>query len=460
MADISPGRIIADRYRIVRRVSEGGMGSVWLGHHLQLDAPVAVKFMSEAIAGQPDARARFEREAKAAAQIRSPYVVHVYDHGIDGATPFIVMEFLEGVDLRQRVRGGRHLPPAEAARICDQICKGLDRAHRLGIIHRDLKPANVFLSSLDDDMVKILDFGIAKETGDRRVVRGETKTGQVLGSPHYMSPEQARGMALDGRSDLWSVAVILYRILTGKRPFDGEDIGDLIVRICTDPVPPPSQLRPELGPLVDAFFERAFQRDPAARHADARSFALAFRQSLAAHLGDDASGAWGTRPSQATVVDGAQGPSSEAPATPTSSKFGPVLGQQAAASLHVPLSGDTFGATTAPPRSQRRVVVGIVAVAALFGGGLLGVAAAGGGALVPLAPAFASMRAPGDAEASAQRLEPSEEPVAEPAVEPTAKPPAAPSGSVAPKPRVPSVPRVVRPQPAPPPPPPKVDIGY
>jgi serine/threonine-protein kinase len=131
-------------------------------------------------------------------------------------------------------------------------------------------------------MVKLLDFGIAKETGKRRVVKGETTTtGQVLGSPHYMSPEQARGQPLDGRSDLWSLAVIMYRALTGKRPFDGDDIGDLIVRICTDPVPPPSSLRPELGRVVDHFFERAFNRDPDARFQSAKAFAAEFKAALA-----------------------------------------------------------------------------------------------------------------------------------------------------------------------------------
>jgi serine/threonine-protein kinase len=283
MSDVQAGTVIAGKYRLIQRISGGGMGSVWLAHHGQLDAPVAVKFMHGSLLDMQGARARFEREAKAAAQIRSPYVVHVYDHGIDDETgaPFIVMEYLEGHDLGRRLRGGRRLPLDQAVRNCEQVCKGLHRAHKLGIVHRDLKPGNIFLAERDDDMVKLLDFGIAKETGNKRVVRGETTTtGQVLGSPHYMSPEQARGQVLDGRSDLWSLAVILFRSITGKRPFDGTDIGDLIVRICMDPIPRPSTLNSQLGPVVDSFFERAFSRDQAGRFQTARAFAAEFKAAI------------------------------------------------------------------------------------------------------------------------------------------------------------------------------------
>ena len=183
MTDIQPGTVVAERYRLVRPLERGGMGAVWLADHLQLEAPVAVKFMMLSVAQQAGMQARFEREAKAAAQIRSPYVVHIYDHGIDDGTPFIVMEFLEGEDLRRRTRGKRMLAPSEAVRICEEVCKGLGRAHELGIVHRDLKPANIFLAA-PDAMVKILDFGIAKETGKRRVVDGETTTTCLL----YTSP--------------------------------------------------------------------------------------------------------------------------------------------------------------------------------------------------------------------------------------------------------------------------------
>ncbi|NUP13923.1 MAG: protein kinase [Polyangiaceae bacterium] len=274
------GDVVAGKYQLVSRVSGGGMGSVWLGRHLRLDAPVAVKLMHPDLAQDADARARFEREAKAAAQIRSPHVVHVYDHGVDGEHPFLVMEFLVGCDLSERLRGGAVLPAHEIARICDEVCKGLARAHALGIVHRDLKPANVFLSAPDEDMVKLLDFGIAKETGARRVVDSDTTTGQFIGSPQYISPEQARGQPVDARSDLWSVGVMLYLAVTGARPFNADDVGDLIVRICTEGFTPATAIRPDLPPAIDAFFSRAMCRDRAGRFQSAGDLAAAFRAAL------------------------------------------------------------------------------------------------------------------------------------------------------------------------------------
>lgn len=368
MAGIAQGAVIAEKYRLERRLSHGGMGSVWLGHHLHLDAPVAIKFMRPSLVEDAGARARFEREAKAAAQIRSPHVVHVYDHGIDDDVPFIVMEYLEGQDLRDRLRGKRRLPPAEAVRICSEVCKGLHRAHGLGIVHRDLKPGNIWLSEPDDDLVKLVDFGIAKETGKTRVVRGETTTtGQLLGSPHYMSPEQARGQPLDGRSDLWSLAVILFRALTGRRPFDGDDIGDLIVRICMDPIPPVTQLVPSLGQSADRFFEIAFDRDPGARFQSAREFAGAFASALAeATLATSDEAAYAPQAA-------ARGPSDEAltPSSPGSSRFGNMVGPMdgAAPAAKGGVGDDTFAATTSPTPARRRLLGGAAAL------GVAGVAA-------------------------------------------------------------------------------------
>ncbi|MEM1033926.1 MAG: serine/threonine-protein kinase, partial [Myxococcota bacterium] len=364
MGELRPGSVVADKYRLERPLSKGGMGSVWVADHLHLEAPVAVKFMRAALVTDPMARARFEREAKAAAQLRSPFVVHVYDHGLHEGSPFIVMEYLEGSDLRGHLRGGRRLAPREAVRICEEICKGLQRAHDAGIVHRDLKPGNIFLSAPDDGMVKLLDFGIAKETGAARVVVGETtSTGQLLGSPHYMSPEQARGQAVDGRSDLWSLSVILFRILTGKRPFDGDDIGDLIVRICTEAPPDASSFRAELGADVDAFFARAFQRDVALRFDDARAFAAAFRAAVEAQPGllasspDEADG--GEEAVRRSGVTPA--PSTPHPGTLTSSS------EKMAAALRpaAPETVDTLAAAMSPARSRVAWVGGGLALVAL-----------------------------------------------------------------------------------------------
>src|SRR5262249_53047041 len=215
--------VIAGKYRLVRALARGGMGAVWQAHHVQLDIPVAIKFMDAGMTASADARARFEREARSAALIRSPHVVHILDHGVDGGMHYIVMELLEGENLGDRLQRDRRLTIPEATNIALQVAKALRRAHDAAIIHRDLKPTNVFLAQIDDEeIVKVLDFGIAKALlaeGENEV----TKTGMVMGSPSYMSPEQARDpKSVDHRADLWSLGVILFRALTGEMIFQAE----------------------------------------------------------------------------------------------------------------------------------------------------------------------------------------------------------------------------------------------
>jgi len=268
--------VIAGKYRLDRELARGGMGSVWVARHLQLDVPVAIKFMEIAVPSPTEALKRFKREAQSAAQIRSPHVVQILDHGVDRDVPYIVMELLEGEHLGDRLRRVRRLSLAASADIAVQVAKALRRAHEAGIIHRDLKPANIFLARIDEDeIVKVLDFGIAK------AARGDgpddvTKTGVVMGSPNYMSPEQARGIkTVDHRSDLWSLGVILFRAITGEMAFKGESDVDVILKICADPIPLPSEVAPDLPRELDAFFERALARDPAKRFQSAREMAAA-----------------------------------------------------------------------------------------------------------------------------------------------------------------------------------------
>jgi len=262
------------------------MGSVWTARHVLLDLPVAVKFI---VAGNATAgRLRFEREAKAAAMLQSPHVVHIHDYGVDTDAPYLVMELLEGEDLSTRLATRTRLSPCETAAIVIQVARALRRAAEAAIVHRDLKPSNVFIVRGDEDeggeIVKVLDFGVAK--APRITLDGEaTKTGTIVGSPRYMSPEQARARAgVDPRSDLWSLAVIAYRALTGRVPFPGDDLPGLVLRICAGRPPPPSQVVPELGTAFDAFFERALQPDPDQRFQTARAFATAFAAAAGEEL--------------------------------------------------------------------------------------------------------------------------------------------------------------------------------
>jgi serine/threonine-protein kinase len=256
------------------------MGSVWHATHLGLDVPCAVKFIEGEIAALPEAQARFEREAKAAAKLRSPNVVQILDHGVFDGTPYIAMELLEGEDLGQRLARIRRMPPFDLVRIVMQVTRALAKAHAAGIVHRDLKPDNIFLVRDDErEIAKVLDFGIAKS--GTSVVGSTTKTGAVLGTPYYMSPEQAQGTkAVDHRSDLWSLAVIIFQALTGQLPFESQGFGELIVKIMVEPIPMPSQIVGDLPPAFDRWWAKASQRDPAQRWQSARELADGLGQAF------------------------------------------------------------------------------------------------------------------------------------------------------------------------------------
>ncbi len=273
-ARLAPGVIVAGKYRLEAALARGGMGSVWTARHVQLDAQVAIKFMDASFASSPTSRSRFEREAKASAAIRSPHVVNVTDYGYDAGSPYLVMELLRGEDLGARLQRERRMSIPFTANVVAQIAKGLRKAHEVGLVHRDLKPGNIYLARVDDEeVVKILDFGIAKDTASQAV--GEsTKTGEVVGSPHYMSPEQIRCVKdLDGRSDIWALGVITFRMLTGRLPFMGQEIGVVLAQVLADPIPVATQIAPDLPPALDHFFSRALARDRNVRFATVKEMA-------------------------------------------------------------------------------------------------------------------------------------------------------------------------------------------
>jgi len=279
--------MVTPSVRLLSPIRAGGMGSVWLAEHAGLRTKVVVKFMLGELDGSSSARHRFSREAAAAAQVKSPHVVQMLDHGLtsDG-TPFIVMEHLEGHDLGVEIARKGALDPRTAVLIIGQVAKALSRVHSAGLLHRDIKPDNIFLciGDPDDDVfVKLLDFGIAKNhhVEGEATLDTDTRTGQVVGTPFYMSPEQVTAQKeLDRRSDLWSLGVVAFEALTGKRPFDGPSFGALAVKIATADPPRPSSLDPTLPAAVDAWFAKACARSPDARFASAKELDTQLRAAF------------------------------------------------------------------------------------------------------------------------------------------------------------------------------------
>jgi serine/threonine-protein kinase len=309
--ELTEGLVIAHRFRLVRELGRGGMGCVWLAHHTSLDTPCAVKFINAEAAELPEIRSRFVREAKAAASLRSANVVNILDYGMSEVGPYIAMEYLEGEDLAQRLARRGRLTPPETVEVVSNVARALSKAHAAGLVHRDLKPENVFLQRDEDrEIVKVLDFGIAKASHLTNA-DGTTKTGSLLGTPSYMSPEQAQGTkTVDHRSDLWSLAVLAFRCLTGRLPFVSEALGDLLVQIIVNPLPRATDLAPDLPASFDAWWAKAAARDPAQRFQSAREEA----DALAAAFGIATGGppvAWDPRAGVAGP------PSYQAYATPT-----------------------------------------------------------------------------------------------------------------------------------------------
>lgn len=274
---IAPGRRLG-HYRIERDLARGAMGMVMVGIDERTGQPVALKTMAlgREFHGQAllDARARFFREAEMAGRLQHPDIVRVLDAGEEGGLAYIAMELLNGHDLSRHAQPATLLPARQVAMTLARVADALDFAHRQGVIHRDIKPANIMIDPAHD-AVKVTDFGIA-HIADAT----QTRTGMVLGTPSFMSPEQMAGERVDGRSDLYSLGVTLYQLLTGRLPFEGVSMAALVRAIASEPAPDLRELRPDLPASLGEVVTLALQKRPETRYASGRDFAADLRAVL------------------------------------------------------------------------------------------------------------------------------------------------------------------------------------
>jgi len=266
--------LISGKYELLEKIAEGGMGSVYTARQLDVDRIVAVKMLSPALARDPEFLTRFKQEAVIIARLNHPHIVHVIGVEPYQETFCIVMEYLEGMSLEQALAREGSLEQARAASIVLQVARALHYAHTRGIIHRDIKPDNIVL--LDEDEVKVTDFGIARWSGASL----QTQTGLRLGTPKYMSPEQARGKSMDARSDVYSLGLMLYRLVTGRFAFDADNEVDMAL-LQERPPQPPSSIFPEIHPGLEQAILKAIQNNPEDRFPSAQDMALALEKALA-----------------------------------------------------------------------------------------------------------------------------------------------------------------------------------
>ena len=275
------GTTLEGAYRITRLIAEGGMSAVYEAVQLRLDQRVAVKVMARELASNPEALARFRREAEITSRLRHPHLVTVMDFGTGPAgQPYLVMEHLEGIDLEQRIRQVGRLPLPAVVHVTKQVASALTAAHEQGIVHRDLKPANVFLVELpgEPDFAKVLDFGISKV---RAASTQLTKASSIIGTPNYMAPEQATGMLdeIDQRTDQWALACIVWEMLAGRAPFASDDMSAVFYQIIHLQPRPLGQRAPDLPPGVEAVLLRALSKSMADRFPSIRDFASALESA-------------------------------------------------------------------------------------------------------------------------------------------------------------------------------------
>jgi serine/threonine-protein kinase len=345
LADI--GTILGGRYRLIELLGQGGMATIYRAHDTQLERDVAVKVLRPEYGRDPDFFARFRQEAQSAAALNHPGVVAVYDYGTDAVGPFIVMELVEGEDLASVIRRSGALPPRQAARLTAQMARAIAAAHASGFVHRDIKPSNVLLTR--EGLVKVTDFGIARAVAEAAV----TLPGTTLGSVHYFSPEQARGEMATPASDIYSLGIVLYELLTGRRPWEGDSAAAVATARLTGSAPSPSAIRSGIPPVLEAITRKAMATNVEGRFASAQAMADALERFLAE--------------GSATAVAGASGA-----AAPASSPGTP-------GALATPAAGDLAAGTLA-------AAAGIVAAGQPADTVLAGTAEPNPGARLPYAP--------------------------------------------------------------------------
>lgn len=275
------GTRLAGRYRVIRRIGQGGMGAVYLAEHVHLRARVALKVLHPHLAGDSELLQRFVREARAAAASGSTHVVRVWDlDRLDDGRYFLAMEYLEGIDLAGWVAAHGPLSIEHAVSTGLQVCAALRVMHPLGIVHRDLKPENVFLTAHASEpcSVKVLDFGVCKMAHDRPI----TGAGMTLGTPKFMAPEQLEsGAEVDVRADLYALGAVLFFALIGRAPFEGGSLSRLLYRVCCEPAPKLRSLRSDVPAALEALVERALAKRPEERFADSAALEAALAQASA-----------------------------------------------------------------------------------------------------------------------------------------------------------------------------------
>jgi serine/threonine protein kinase len=351
------GQVVADRYHVVKKLGEGGMGQVYLAEHVKMGRRSAIKVMNPSMVHDPDAVARFNREASNASRITHPNVCAIYDFG---ETPegliYLAMEYIEGEPLTDLLHREGALKVPRAVHIFRQVADALQAAHDLGIVHRDLKPDNIMLTKTRGgaDMVKVVDFGIAKAVGGDESGQKVTKTGLVVGTPEFMSPEQLSGDKLDGRSDLYSLALVFYKMLTGQLPFEADTVQETMIKRLTDEPAKLAALRPDLPfpPGLQEVLDNALARTPVDRYQTVSKFS----QDVASVTGVSTA----TTAVPATRSDVTSDKTQLLDASATKAIPAKRAGAKAAPA--------TRGAASEKKRSLVPMVGGVVAVLALGGG--------------------------------------------------------------------------------------------